>query len=124
MFFLMGLDGLIAPGVTRPHRFHPERGAAPGVGEHRFHSRIREEKHRHLARVADAVERAVKGGGFDGVVVGGIGTDAAALLPYLHAPVRNPVIGVLRLNPRRATGTDIRARAMDLWARSRFRAAR
>jgi peptide chain release factor subunit 1 len=117
------LDGLFAPDATRNHRFHPERGAAPGVGEFRFHSRISEEKHRHLAHVAEAIEHAVRGRAFNGVVVGGIGVDAGALLPHLHAPVRDAVIGVLRLNPKEATPADIRARAMELWAESADAAA-
>ena len=112
------LDGLFAPEATRPHRFHPERGNAPGVGEFRFHSRIREEKHRHLARVADAVERAFRARAFDGVVVGGIGVNAGALLPHLHTEVRDAVLGVLRLNPKEATAADIRARSMELWSES------
>jgi peptide chain release factor subunit 1 len=117
------LDGLFAPEATRPHRFHPERGDAPGVGEFKFHSRIREEKHRHLARVAEAIERAVRGRAFEGVVVGGIGVDADALLPHLHTPVRDAVIGVLRLNPKEATPAGIRARAMELWAEASDTAA-
>lgn len=110
------LDGLFAPEAMRSRRFHPDRGAAPGVGEYRFHSRIREEKHRHLARVAEAMERAFRGRAFDGVVVGGMGVDASALLPHLGTPVRDAVIGVLRLNPRQASPAQIREKAMELWS--------
>ena len=34
------LDGIAALDTTRARRFHPERGASPGVGEYRFHNRM------------------------------------------------------------------------------------
>jgi peptide chain release factor subunit 1 len=110
------LDGLAAPDATRPSRFHPERGAAPGVGEYRFHNRIREEWHRHLAHVADAVTAHVRTGAFDALVVGGIGVDANALLPHLVPGLRARVLGVLRLAPKLVSAAQIRDRAMELLA--------
>lgn len=117
------LDGLIAPEATRPARFHPERGDAPGVGEFRFHSRIREEKQRHLARVADAVARAWRTRPFDGVVVGGTGADAEALVPHLAAAVQGKVLGTLRLPPKGVNPGDLREAAMALLAESAETAA-
>ncbi len=108
------LEGMIAPEATRPGRFHPERGAAPGIGEYRFHNRIREEKQRHLARVADAVARAWRAGGFGGIVVGGVGTDAEALLPHLDAEVQGRVLGTLRLAPKGADPAALREQAFGL----------
>jgi peptide chain release factor subunit 1 len=110
------LDGLIAPDATRPARFHPERGNAPGIGEYRFHTRIREEKHRHLAHVADAVLRAFRAHAFDGLVIGGAGADAEALLPHLDASVRDRVVGVLRLAPKGASPAEIREQALAMLA--------
>jgi len=110
------IEGLIAPEATRPARFHPERGAAPGVGEYRFHNRIREEKQRHLARVADAVARAFRAGPFDGIVVGGAGTDAEALVPHLDSTVQGKVLGTLRLAPKGASAAELRERAFALLA--------
>ena len=112
------LDGLSAPDATRVARFHPERGAAPGVGEYRFHNRIREERHRHLAHVADAVAAHLRAGAFDGIVVGGLGVDASALLPHLPTPLRERVLGVLRLAPKKVGAAEVRERALELLAES------
>ena len=108
------LDGLTAPDVIRAGRFHPERGAAPGVGEYRFHNRIREERHRHLAHVADAVAAHLRARAFDGLVIGGVGVDANALLPHLSPQQRDQVLGVLRLAPRKVGAPEIRDRALEL----------
>jgi len=107
---------MIAPEATRPARFHPERGNSPGVGEYRFHTRIREEKHRHLARVADAVLRAFRTQAFDGLVIGGAGTDAEALLPHLDAGVQGRVVGVLRVAPKGVAAAAVREQALAMLA--------
>jgi peptide chain release factor subunit 1 len=112
------MDGLVSPGAMRPGRFHTDRDAGPGVGEYRYHNRIREEKHRHLALVADTVGRAFRAHAFDGLVVGGIGVDANALLPHLGPEVRDKVVGVLKLAPKQVTPAEIRDRAMELLAES------
>ena len=117
------LDGIAALDSTRPRRFHPERGAAPGVGEYHFHSRIREERHRHLAFVADAAAAHLRSRPFDGLVIGGIGVDASALLPHLTPALRSRVLGVLRLAPRTASAAEIRDRAMELLAEAALHAS-
>ncbi len=117
------LDGLASVGATRQARFHPERGAAPGVGEYRFHNRIREERQRHLASVAETVSAHLRAKAFDGLVVGGAGTEAEALLPHLAAPVRSKVIGVLRLPPKQVGAAEVRERSLGLLAEAAQRAA-
>jgi peptide chain release factor subunit 1 len=109
------LEGLAGPG-TRGARFHPERGAAPGVGEYRFHNRIREERHRHLALVAETVAAHLKTKPYDGVVIGGVGVDADALLPHLAPVVRARVLGAMRLAPKRVSAAEVRERALELLA--------
>lgn len=103
-------------------KFRPD-GNAPGVGEYRFHSRIREEKHRHLARVADEMSRLFRQRAFDGVVIGGIGTEADALLPHLPTDVRDRFIGVIKAAPRKVTPAEIREQAMERWAEAADAAA-
>jgi peptide chain release factor subunit 1 len=117
------LDGLAAPDATRPARFHPERGPTRGMGEYRFHNRIREERQRHLARVAEVVAAHVRSKPFDGLVVGGIGVDATALLPHLAPQLRSKVLGVLRLAPRKVSAAEIRDRALELLADGAQRSA-
>ena len=128
-FFDVGLEGVVElegltdPEVTRAGRFHPERGAAPGVGEYRFHNRIREERHRHLALVADAAAVHLRARPFDGLVIGGVGVDANALLPHLSPQLRDRVLGVLRLAPRKVGAPEVRDRALELLAEAAQRAS-
>ncbi len=109
------LTGLVSPEATRGRRFHPASDRQ-GAGEYRFHTRIREEKQRHLATVADAAARAWRTGGFDGVVVGGVGVDAAALVPHLSSELQGRLLGVIRLAPKQATPAGIRDAALELLA--------
>ena len=117
------LDGMVAPGATRPARFHGERamgrvsagrGVTPGAGEYRFHNRIREERQRHLALVAETVGAHVRARPYDGLVIGGAGVDADALLPHLPPQLQEKVLGVLHLAPRKASGAEIRDQALEL----------
>lgn len=117
------LDGLAASGVTRPGRYHYERGSAPGVGEYRFHNRIREERHRHMALVAETVTAHFRARRFDGLVVGGVGVDASALVPHLAPALQERVLGVLRLAPKKVSAAEIRDRALELLAEATQRAA-
>ena len=109
------IEGVVAQGTTPTSRFHAD-GGAPGQGEYKFHSRIREEKHRHFARVAEEIERGLRRQQYDGLILGGIGVDADAILPHLHSTARDRVIGVLRLAPKHVTPSEIRARAVELWS--------
>src|SRR5947208_630048 len=74
--------------ATRPGKFHGERQAkrghmlAGGFGEHNYHMRIREERQRHYAQVADRIFQVHTQRPLAGLVVAGIGVDAAALLRF------------------------------------------
>src|SRR5881296_2542316 len=113
------LPGLTA-GATRPGKFHGERQAkrggvlAGGYGEHNYHMRIRQEKHRHYAQVADRVFQIHTQRPLAGLVVAGIGVDAAALLPHLHTYLHDLVLGVVRSNPKRVTAAEVREAALSL----------
>lgn len=108
------IEGVVAPDATPTTRYHEDNGA-PGQGEYRFHTRIRAEKHRHFARIADEMTRALRRQAYDGIIVGGIGVDADAILPHLTTEARDKVIGVLKLAPKHVTPAEIRERAMELW---------
>jgi len=99
-FGITELPGITSP-ASRTEKFHGERqmmrggashgerqmmrGAVPGSsGEHGHHGRIREEKHRHYARVAEEIFRINVQTPLAGLVVAGIGVDAAVLVPHLH----------------------------------------
>lgn len=95
--------------ASRGGRFHSDRHGAPGVGEHTWNNRIRNEKQRHLTTVADALFQLDRKQRVDGVVLGSIGTEAATLVPYLHAYLKDRVIGTIRLNPKEATVAQVQA---------------
>ncbi|MBI4542673.1 MAG: hypothetical protein HY705_06560 [Gemmatimonadetes bacterium] len=107
------LEGIVAPDATRAARYHPDKETLPGFGEHRFHNRIREEKHRHLARVAEAAAAHLRAQPFAGLIVGGIGTEADALTHHLPpGVVAQDAVGVVHLAPRKVTTAEIRELVM------------
>src|SRR2546428_793373 len=123
--------------ATRPGKFHGERQAkrgnmlAGGFGEHNYHMRIRVERQRHYAQVADRIFQIHTQRPLAGLVVAGIGVDAAALLPHLHTYLHDLVLGVVRLNPKRVTPAEVREAALSLreereraWERAHAEAAR
>src|SRR6058998_659903 len=101
--------------ATRSGKFHGERQAkrgnvlAGGFGEHNYHMRIRQERQRHHAQVADRIFQIHTQRPLAGLVVAGIGVDAAAVLPHLHSYLHDLVLGVVRLNPKHASAAGVRA---------------
>src|SRR2546426_434406 len=118
-FDVVELTGLRAE-ATRSGKFHGERQAkrggvlAGGFGEHNYHMRIREEKHRHYAHVADHIYQIHSQRPLAGLVVAGIGVDAAALVPHLHTYLHDLVLGVVKLNPKNASPAEVREAALFL----------
>ncbi|MGH7569859.1 MAG: hypothetical protein ACREL9_12990 [Gemmatimonadales bacterium] len=136
-FEVTELPGLAAAPSTRGGRFHGERQAmrggvaAGGAGEHNYHMRIREEKHRHYARVADQVFQIHSQRPLAGLVLAGVGVDAAAVVPHLHTYLHDLLLGVVRLNPKRVTAAEVREAALALrderqraWERAHAEAVR
>jgi peptide subunit release factor 1 (eRF1) len=93
--------------ASRGGRFHSDRHGAPGMGEHTWHNRIRNEKNRHLTTVADALFQLDRKQRVDGIVLAGTGADATALTPYLHAYLRDRVVGTVKLNPKDTTEASV-----------------
>src|SRR2546421_1286720 len=123
--------------ATRSGKFHGARQAkkgnvlAGGCGEHNHHMRIREEKHRHYAQVADRIFQIHTQRPLAGLVAAGIGVDGSALLPHLHTYLHDLVLGVVRLNPKRVAAADVREAALALreqreraWERAHAEAVR
>src|SRR5256884_7768504 len=93
--------------------------------------RIREEKQRHYAQVADRSFQIHPRRPLAGLVAAGIGVDAAALLPHLHTYLHDLVLGVVRLNPKRVAAAEVREAALALreereraWERAHAEAVR
>ena len=114
------LPGLVPPaGQTSGSRGSKQRlapGGHPtgGAGERHYHQRIREEKQRLYAAAADQVFRIHSLRPIAGLVVAGVGVDAAGLLPHLHTYLHDLVLGVVRLNAKRATALEVREAALAL----------
>src|SRR5947199_440644 len=118
-FDVAELPGLMAE-ATRPGKFHGERQAkkgtvlAGGYGEHNYNMRIRQEKQRHYANVADHIYQIHNQRPLAGIVVAGIGVDAAALVPHLHTYLHDLLLGVVKLNPKRASPAEVHEAALLL----------
>ena len=95
------LSGLRADS-TRGKRFHGDQDG-PGWGEHTYNNRIRQEKQRHLEAIARELFAIDRRHPAHGIVLGGTGTDAGAVEPFLHNYLVERVIGTARLNPKDAT---------------------
>lgn len=98
-------------GASAPTGKHTAMGAS---GEHNYHQRLREERHRHYARIADQLFRLHKEEPAQGIVLGGIGAEAGAVEPFLHPYLRSLVLGTARLNPKSATENDVFTAALEL----------
>ncbi len=91
----------ITADATRGSRFHPDRGA-PGKGEHTWHNRIREEKQRHFANIAQSLFELHRRRPVHGVVLAGPGREAGAVAAFLHPYLAERLMGVVSLNPKEA----------------------
>ncbi|HXQ29238.1 MAG TPA: hypothetical protein VN848_08215 [Gemmatimonadales bacterium] len=118
-FDVVELPGLVGL-TTRGGKFHGKQiGGRPGkalgaAGEFNFHNRIREEKHRLYAAVADRIFHLHQQHPISGLVVAGVGVDAAGLLPHLHTYLHDLVFGVVRLNLKDVTPAQVREAALAL----------
>lgn len=108
-FDVTELPGLAAGDTTRAGKFHGDSApAGPGKGvaasgEYNFHQRIRVEKDRHLAAVAQRLFDLSRTVPLRGVVVGAVGREAHAVEPHLHPYLRQQLLGTIRLSPKSAT---------------------
>jgi peptide subunit release factor 1 (eRF1) len=122
------LAGLTAGDTARTARFHgqstarPDRGGgnrgAPigprAPGEHNFNQRIREEKQRHYATVAQRLFDLTRERSFRGIVLAGAKADTGAVAGHLHPYVADALIGATRLNAKAATEADVLNAVLDL----------
>src|SRR5438445_812902 len=137
-FDVVELPAVAALDASRGGKFHGsgQAIARAGVrvgsaGEHNYHMRMRTEKQRLYAQVADRVFQIHTQRPLAGLVAAGIGVDGAALLPHLHSYLHDLVLGVVRLNPKRVTPAEVREAALLLreereraWERTHAEAVR
>lgn len=114
-FDIEELPSLAAGETTRASRFHGTSAAGRGgmafaaSGEHNFNQRIRVEKHRHHAQIADRLFETVRDQPVRGIVLASNGGGAGAVEPHLHPYVARLVLGAARLNPKTAAPADVLA---------------
>jgi peptide subunit release factor 1 (eRF1) len=116
------LPGLAAD-ASRGGRFHGAsqhqvlaRGGTPSgsAGERNYHQRIRAEKQRLYAQIADRVFQVNQAKPLAGLVLGSVGVDAGAVIPHLHTYVHDLVLGVVKLAPKQASPAEVREAALAL----------
>lgn len=89
--------------ATRGGRYRGDRQDGPGMGEHQYHNRIREEKQRHYAMIAQRLFEHHRKHPVHGVVLAGPGKDAGAVAAFLHPYLAERLMGVVSLNPQEVT---------------------
>jgi peptide chain release factor subunit 1 len=104
------LPGLAGIDASRAGKFH---GSHQG-GERNYHQRIRTEKQRLYAQIADRIFQINRSKPLAGLVLGSVGVDAGAVIPHLHSYVHDLVLGVVKLNPKHATPAEVREAALAL----------
>jgi peptide subunit release factor 1 (eRF1) len=112
-FFRVAMDDVTElPGLAYPARrggkYHSDRKDAPGWGEHDYHHRIREERHRHAAAVAERLAREVAGGPWLGLVLAGPARVTSEQARFLPHPLQGMVLDSARLNPTAVTELQLR----------------
>ena len=140
LFEVTAFDCRELPGVpaifTRGKRFQGEHSAGPrggargqatwsGTSEHDFHTRIREERHRHLAQIAQHLFTLNQREPYLGIVLAGMGSEAGSLAPFLHSYLADRVIGVVKLNPKGTSIAEVREATLKVrqdWERQTERA--
>jgi hypothetical protein len=104
------LTSLQSPAM-RGGRFHSDRQGGPGWGEHAYHGRIREERRRHLAAVAERLAGFTREHPETSIIIAGSGIAAGAFRRALPPELRERVLGTVRLNPTEVTPAQV-ARAV------------
>lgn len=117
-------SGLSADDPTRPSRFRgprssPGMGAGSGsAGERNYQNRIRGEKHRHHAAIAQRLFELSRSHPVRGIVLAGMGTGSEAVEPHLHPYVARQVMGTARLNPKSATPAKVLDAVLEIRGQS------
>jgi peptide chain release factor subunit 1 len=110
------LPGLAGIDASRGGKFHGAHTGMPrgGAGEHHYHQRIRAEKHRLYAQIADRAFEVNRSKPLAGIVFGSVGVDAGAVIPHLHSYLHDLVMGVVKLNPKTTTKAEVREAALAM----------
>ena len=111
-FEVSELSDLFAP-ATRGGKYHSDRADSPGWGERDFHNRIREERHRQSAAVAQQLAALVADRACQGIVLAGPTRTIRDQQRFLPRDLAERVVGTARLNPTAATPAEVRKVALE-----------
>jgi peptide chain release factor subunit 1 len=99
--------GHIASAHSRGRRYHFDRHGAPGVGEHRYHSRLRHERDQLFAEVANRIFDLDRKEPVRGIVLGSTGNEAESLRKFLHPYLAGKVMGTVRGKPKGSGPSEV-----------------
>jgi peptide subunit release factor 1 (eRF1) len=115
------LPCVISPS-RRGGKYQGDRKDAPGWGEHDYHNRMREERHRQ----ADAIVRQLASLStqlpVQGLVLAGPEKSTAELERFLPHSLRVKLLGRAKVNPTAVTPAAVQRLAVDLWQEAERRA--
>jgi peptide subunit release factor 1 (eRF1) len=93
------IEVLIADNA-RSSKSHGSHRGPHGPGEHTYNNRIREEKQRHYAAIAQRLFDLHRRRPVHGIVLAGVGREAGAVTAFLHPYLAERLMGVVSLNPK------------------------
>jgi peptide subunit release factor 1 (eRF1) len=91
----------------RGGKFLSDRADSPGWGEHSYHDRIQEERHRHYADVIGELGRLIGPGPVHGIVIAGPADHTTAVTRFLPRQLAKRLLGTTRLNPTAVTPAQV-----------------
>jgi peptide subunit release factor 1 (eRF1) len=98
----------------RGGKYVADRKDAPGKGERAYHGRLREERLRHYAMIADRLADLAVAHPAAGIVLAGPSDHTSALHRFLPDHLARRVIGTIRINPTSASPATIQAAACQV----------
>jgi peptide subunit release factor 1 (eRF1) len=112
-FFRVAIDDVtelpcLVDTARRGGKYHSDRKDAPGWGEHDYHDRIREERHRHAAAVAERLATEMADGPWLGMVLAGPARVTSEQARFLPHPLQGMLLDSARLNPTAVTELQLR----------------
>jgi peptide subunit release factor 1 (eRF1) len=118
-FFEVTASGLtelacLTAGSTRGGKFHSDRGDAPGWGEHDYHRRLEQERHRHYVNVVRRVEEFLRARPIRGIVLAGPTDHTSALAHFLPDGIADRLLGTAKLNPTAVSAAELQATSLTL----------
>ncbi|MDZ4674475.1 MAG: hypothetical protein SGI84_08475 [Gemmatimonadota bacterium] len=97
----------LAGSELRGKRFHASGTDSVRAGEHTWRGRIREEKQRHYAAIADKLFELDRANPMRGIVLAAPGVEAGAVEPFLHPYLAAKLMGTAKLSPKLAKGPEV-----------------